>query len=638
MPIDLHNLDQAVRDKLAQTICKEIDASEQAKGQLPMRWKRNEDIYHVVPGTTGVQVIEGLEAIELPLWRLKADRIRGSTVASLTGIEPYVQVISEGGNGQNDDAIERSLMAIAEKAEFKKQLTHSIRVALNTNIGVMRFRPKVKSAGTSNTVEKIEGDWHHPRNMMCYPEHFGSFEDAKTVGHRFWTLLYRLKAKMGTKEYFSEEVTGGDDPKVGDAGSTRHEKTQTTSPNVQDDAYVEQWEVIHECDLGDGIAKYLCTVAKRNQKLLKIQTYPYPLNWYVEVRADDEGGQIWPNDSPAQSMHGISLAFSSIHTHMIHGSLASYAPIIAIMGGNSGATAKKYSIGAILQLDADAKIQSLPVQFNPGALPEEGEKLEQLADGLTGMSRLGTGENLPSGTTATAAAGFLQGQTEAKNQYTEAFSPPVKYSFDLFLMYLRAHFADLKNSFQERIPLDDASKLDAEFGMEVTGQSGNSNPSTLIQKVQLLDQMAQRPTSGFDPVKTEQKIADLLEFPWSTSTLQKDDTTKILNTWRTIQGQGQDPAQILEMGMQSMVDKAKGGDLKEYIQLDKIYPIASPFIQAQIEHMAGLIPDPAHAAGVRSPGEVGLHPDANKPPDAQAVPKPGVGGNRSRTAKTKAKA
>src|SRR5688572_17085217 len=198
-------LSKQERDEIALQICREIDASNDAKGSLPKRWRVNEDIYHVAPGITNLNVIEGMEAYNIPLWRPKADRIKGSLMGALAGVFPHVQILTEGSQSENVEDLERTLMSIAEYGRFTEVLDKNIIDALNTNIGVSRVRPIQKRGGMCILI-----DWVHPVNMMCYPSYFGSFEEAKTIGHRFWKLLYQVQKQMRTKEYFDEQdIVGG---------------------------------------------------------------------------------------------------------------------------------------------------------------------------------------------------------------------------------------------------------------------------------------------------------------------------------------------------------------------------------------------------------------------------------------------
>lgn len=513
----LIELNDEQKKKLAERICREIEASEAAKGTLPLRWERNEKIYHVDPDVTSLHVAEGMAPYNIPLYRQKADRVIGTVHSSITGLYPYVQALDEDMDGNNDEVVERGLQAMAEAGRFESRLKQVLKLAVNTNIGTLRITPAFP-----RSAARIE--WIHPGNMMCYPAEHGSFEEAKTIGHRFYKMRYRIEQEQRKGRYYAAEIFGGDDPNEHYSGRSRTQsKTQTTEPVVPEDGEVELWEVIHECDLmGTGEYKrYLCVVAKSQQALLSCQPYPYRRLWYIDFRVDESDGQVWPPDSLAQVCHGIQLAYSDIHTTLIHGSYMAAFPVV-VSGGTLPVKTKKYGPAALIESPTEVKVQALQTGFNPGALPSEGAVLEAVMDSVTGISRLGVSQNLPASTTATAANGLLQAQQETKDQYTQSIAPSVARVWEFLYELLTRHFDEVRLALGSRFPSDLTYPCVAgkTYRFEVTGKSGSSSPQGLLNKLQFLLQMASNPQSGLDQKEIVEKIVQALEFPFSAQSLK----------------------------------------------------------------------------------------------------------------------
>lgn len=550
----LLKLNEARRDEIARQICAEIEASEGAKGTLPLRWERNEKIYNVDPDVSALHVAEGMQPYNIPLYRQKADRVIGTVHGAITGLYPYVQALDDADDGTNEENVERALQAMADDGDFGPKLKQAMRLAVNTNLGILRVRPDFRRKAT--TI-----DWVHPGNMMCYPAEHGTFAEAKTVGHRFYKMKYRIAQAQKTGGYYPGEIFGGDDPNDHYQGRT-NTRTETTQPVHDGEAQVEVWEVVHEADLaGNGdFRRYLCVVARAQQKLLRCEEYPYSTPWYFDFRLDDAGGQIWPNDSLAQILQGVQMAYSDIHTTLIHGSYMAAFPLVVVSGGTLPVKAKKYGPSTLIESPMDVKVQAIATNFNPGALPHEGEKLEEVADAISGISRMGVGSPLPGDTTATEANGLLQAQQEQKDQYTEAIAPTVGRIWEFLYELLQHHFEAVRRVLGTRFPQELTYPMVAgrQFRFEVTGKSGASSPQALLQKLQFLASLTQNPNSSLDFEQIETRMLQALDLPFSTQGLRKQGPGRQeLEQLLMAVGQGKlDPQQAMQAVMQ---DKQRAG-------------------------------------------------------------------------------
>lgn len=510
---------------IATQICAEIEESEREKERLRERWTRLRAIHDCEESTSQVQLIEGMKTYVLPLSRTKADRIVGAVVDGITGIDPYVQVFDGGNLNANLDDVERDLMTLAQDAGDEEALRQGAEDAFLTNTGVWRVRPLLADRvydlpqvedGTQR-VTRLDWEAIDPMDVCCYPPYFGSFAAAKTVGHRWSELLYRVRQDMRVGRYFDVDLKGGDNPMRG------READDAYAPQRPSDEFVELWEVITELEIEGKTGRYLCVVALSEQKLLSIQPYPYSTPWYVEVRFERERKRIFPNSSVAQRLQGLQLAYSDAFTAMVQASYASIGPITILTGGGLMSKVQQLKPFMMIESPADVKVQSISANPQVGALPQSIEKIEEVADSLSGINRNGTGQQLPASTTATEVDALNQAQNEAKDQYTQVVAGSVERVFGLMLEYYRFHYADFKRAYGDRLVADASVVAALRPTLKVNGRNGAASTSLVLQKLRLLLQMiGSMPNSSYDPEKIVEQIAQTLDLPFSLARLKRD--------------------------------------------------------------------------------------------------------------------
>ena len=552
-------LSQEQRKKLADRLCQEIEASESAKGSLPDRWQLNRALYNNEEGTSTLNVIDGVEPYSLPLYRSKADRLTDHVVKTFTALTPYVQVLVEdldSMNSMNDNRYEMALMCLAEYSGFKRTFKRAFVESMNTNLGVMRLRPVVEDG----VVTGIYSERIKPEHMVGYPTYVSTLEECTTVGHKFLLGKREVQARIDSKVYYDEDYVATSSTEEFEKANVTYTLTSTDNTAVTEEAYdltpVKLYEVITTEKIGGEWKKVLCVVAYDTRVVLSCQEYPYPAHWYIEMRIDDEDDTLWPNNSLAQRVQGLNMAFSDGNSAMFIGSLATAFPMLAVNGSITGNKYKKWTPAMILELPHGVEAKVLGTSFNPGALPLALQKIEEMADAVVGISRLGTGQALPADTREAAINGILQAQSEAKESYADACSSAVKKYFQLLDTYLIAHFDELKQVYGTKIPIDDLSELPEEYKLEVTGQNSGASPQVLMQKLQMLMGMSAQPASVFSPRKVEERIGQAMELPFDVSGLRKDEIDQLLQTIALLDQQGFPGAELAMQGLMVMAQNA----------------------------------------------------------------------------------
>jgi len=550
MPLLQLDLDE--RKKLASRLCYEIEASNTAKGKLPERWARNRAIYAVEEVST-LEVVEGAEPYNIPLYRQKADRVVDHQVEAFAGRAPYVQVISDG----KTEGYERALTFLADQASYKRTLRRMVVELLNTDIGACRVRPIVED----NRLIGIESERIKAEFLVAYPCYFTDFEKCTTIGHKVLQPMRDVLQKIKAGTYYK-------DAKVSRSEATEFEDSSGEHPVTAVDSYVAEkdedsmepvdtYEVITEYKVGGNWKMILCTVAYSDRELLSAQDYPYPIDWYVVGRLDDEDDVIWPSHSLAQRMQGLNNAFSDMLTILSQGSVAAAFPVLITKGLLGKEKVMRWRAGQRLDLPTGAEAEMLGTPFNPAAIPLAMEKVEQIADAVMGVSRLGSGQGLPSDTREKAIEGILNSDAEAKAGYSSSIVPIVKKFFTLIDLYLVENFNEIKAIYQEKLPIDDIESIPLDYEIKVSGENSSASPQETLRKLSFAMELARDPNSGLSYQKTEQKVMDELELPFSPKTLGKDEIDLLLMLISRMNQMGIDGAGI---AIQAILESQQGAN------------------------------------------------------------------------------
>ena len=506
-------------ENLGGAICREIDASEAGKGSLPERWKRVKDLYDLNPAATNLNLVPGMATYPIPLWKPKADRITGTVFKAITGIEPYVQLIPNSEDAAEVDAatrVEKALMSLATsdvgRFGFDRAFHNTLKKAVNTGVAILYVHPLDDG---SIQFEPID-----PVNFVAYPHELGDIKRMKTVGHRFWKMQSEITALFEAGKYLTDDVGGGDATTERSSQDSGFAMTAETGSHQKEDKIIECYQVVRRCDLGEGERDYIICVAKSCQKVLKVQELGYKKGrLYFDVRFDDEYDSFWPASSPGNEMQSLQLAFSDLINTLIQGGYSQAFPILAIIGATLNAKMKRYGPGTVWELPANASIQTVNNRFDGSFLVALLPILEKLADAVSRISQLGTSQNMPAGTTATAAAGFLQAQEEGKDQYTTFVAPAVGQIWEFLLEILQVHYQKIMEKHGSTLGLESIEDLTRSYRFLPTGKSSTSSPQVLIQKLQMVMQLAMSPGTKLDYTAIENQILQALDLPFSTQGL-----------------------------------------------------------------------------------------------------------------------
>jgi hypothetical protein len=512
------SVNEDARKKVASEIFRAVKASDDAKGELPKRWQRCEDMYHLVQGTCRMTVVNEQSAYEMPLLRPKVQRVVASMMDSLCKLYPFVQAITPGqvaetGEGA-DDRMEKALHELALSGGVIAAFKKAFLFACLTNLGIVRITPDDRKG--------CDFQWIHPAKIIVYPAEFGTFHEARTVGHRFRRMRSDIEQLQLSGKYMQGPIGQAPSDSPYEDHKHRADKTQQTNTISPDDDPIELVNVIHHTKAVNGKwGLYDCVLDIASQTLLKCEEYPYTQPNYFDFRFEETEGEIYTGDSLANALQGLQLAYSDTYTILIQGKLATAFPATYQIGAQGSLKTSSYGPGQIIQVPEGVKIQQIQSGMDLAGLFEILNGIENLASAVAGISQLGQTQEMKSGTTATAAAGFLQAQQEAKDDYSLAVCPAIERVWGFLLELYRDNPQGINEALGSRIEPLTPDDLAMQYVFEVTGKSGQSDPNTMIQKLMMLQQMAMNPASQLDQEKIEPRIVELLDLPFSTRDVMK---------------------------------------------------------------------------------------------------------------------
>jgi hypothetical protein len=132
------------------------------------------------------------------------------------------------------------------------------------------------------------------------------------------------------------------------------------------------------------------------------------------------------------------------------------------------------------------------------------ENLERIADGIARLSRAGLGQEFSAGTTATEVQGVLAGQQAGMLEYSSNFAIELERMADFGRWLLAENWEAFSNFHGDAIAVTDPTELRARCTIEVNGKTPSNTPQILLQKLQMMMQMAAQ--LGIQPIPPTKQI------------------------------------------------------------------------------------------------------------------------------------
>jgi hypothetical protein len=242
-----------------------------------------------------------------------------------------------------------------------------------------------------------------------------------------------------------------------------------------------------------------------------MEEYRLPKPWYFAPGIRYEPNRFWGSRSVAQKLIQVQTVMNDVVTMMLMGSAASCFPNVVTSGGMQESQMTRMGIGTMLHVKQPVNIQQVGGgTFNAGALGPLMEACERIADSIARISQAGMGQDFTRSTTATAAAGAMQGQARGMSAITELLR---MVDFARYLLAIK--FDAFKAYHQDAVPLDNAADLVAHYSIGVNGSAG-ADPGTVVQKLNFLATTAKGLGVPINTVELFKAILNALDLPVST--------------------------------------------------------------------------------------------------------------------------
>ena len=533
-------------------IQQELDAVMSAQANIRSRWDAIQNLYYVDPVSTNANVIEGMNSYAVSLWRIKADKIVSETSSSLMSLSPVIQMIEDVPDGKNEGDMERAIQALLQRGSFEDAFSVACLHGANTNLGPMRIKPVPTSAVVNGEVtEKVAlaVERFDPRHFFCYPFYVNRITDASLVGHRFYQSVREIKQKFEDGLYTATVEDGGDDPFQYTRTSGQIEIFQNVGASFghDDNDPVECFELIR---MNEDGGRDLIVYAYRDRKILKMEPYIYEVPWYTAVRYCNSEETVYSNDSLGYSVQGYCLQHADLMNAIVGGSLFSCYGAWAVSGVWSSEKVLKVMPGDLVPVPDGANITPLVMPFNPNGLMLAAENIANLVDQTLGISALASSGTVDPNTKATAINVQSNADQRKMAGYLRTVAMAVKDAGEIVLELYRRHYKGFVAQYGPAVALQDPAIRMQPYRLEVTGQSGESNPDVMMNKLTIAAQLAMRPGSSLDPNKIDKMTMQSLHFPLDPESLERDGLSDITQAANELLAQGIDPMQVLQMGMQ----------------------------------------------------------------------------------------
>lgn len=429
---------------------------------------------------------------------------------------------------------------------------------------------------------KICLDVLHPTDFRIYPLSAGCVKKARFVAKKVFLPVAEIKEKLKESGQPSQNVQGGDlmfeDNAARDeswAGTAEdsffaladHELVECYSGLCRDEVFGdEDWHKvlvapkhnlcvetefygaeIETTEYGDNEGE--TTITRKQEKI------GYSRPWFFEQRLQErEQGEFYHSTPFARYALDLQRAYNDTWNLFYAGACMS-----AFGAGFTSARLPqnviRFKPGEIWQVDGPVDIQWVNVGFRADVLPEVIAKLESITDSALRISQLGVSQQLKSGTTATEAAGLMQGQQSGIDEYREMAGYCWLELADWFRELIYVHWDEITSYYGEMFPGKNRENFAKCCVWQLVGKSDEANPKMLIDKYAALKQLA--PEFGWNLKPLGDMILDGMNLGIDTSKIKQEATNG------EIAGSGQLPVMggASGMGMVPAMGQGEAGNL-----------------------------------------------------------------------------
>lgn len=509
-------------EALARRVCQEAQAVENANSSILTRWQRNTRLYNLDPSLVSNPKPKAVPTYAMPIMRQKTNRLVGSVFSSLTSGVSYVQATNDSVELPVKKAIQADLTMMAKEGDFESSLYTTLIHAALTNCGVIRTIPEYRVVDGVEYFQKFTYDVIRADQLICYPNDVYTLEEAKTVGHKFSLPIWVIKQRQSEGIYQDVDVLpttySQDDQNLGPI-----KKTQNTEPVQIDDGDVDLLSVITWSDHEGMAQRYVMTIVKETSAVLRIQPWEYEHINYSNFRLTRSESAVIGDDSFGNLLQGLNMAYNDLMGIAVAGAIITAFPPAAIIGGTLDSQTKEYGAAELLEFpNGGVSFASIPITFNGQVIPMLLEKIEEMADAVSGISRVSSSQSVPGSTKATTVNALTEADRQRMDQYVSIAAEGFLKVFQFMLDVYEVDYTLIRNRYRDMLQVEDGEDLIHDYLLDVSGKSVAGNTDVMLQSMQMVLQLAQNPASGINFQAATEAMLQVMPLPVDWKTLQND--------------------------------------------------------------------------------------------------------------------
>lgn len=487
-----------------------IDASNEARANLEVRWDQNTAYYNNDPAALpALEVAPQVTMLNFPLIQPRIDAITDNIVSAIFNVEPNMSARVRGESERNE-TLENCVQYHWNVGKLSEAVEEVSVISGITNVGIIRqsfqvtardFLPKRVARGEISKTGGIEYaglvyDVIHPKDFVIYPAQSTRIQNATCVGHRYTAMKSDLEQMVESGMLYkplSDFITVAKARKE-ESRSDTFGKTEETVADDELDGHIEMYEVYikHQFE-GQPQKTYKVIFAYDSEDVLRCDPWNFSYTGYFDFRwKAKQYGNFWPSTSVAQDLQGMQWQYSNISNMLVVGGWFSALPTILHNGMFEGTQALQ--AGTAIGLNG-AEASPLNTNFQPGPLFPMLQQIESIADGISGMTKAGIAQT-QSARTATQQMSEDAGQANRIGGYIRRYGDALADMASAAQELLYAHFELWYPMHMDNVTVEDKDVLLLNAQWQLTNQNPGQSPMQKIQNLQMLMQLAMTDQEG----------------------------------------------------------------------------------------------------------------------------------------------
>lgn len=510
-----------VRKALAEEICRQIDDYESDMSGTYAVWRKVRDVYDCNFDADGpphsLDFGDDVTAYHIAVLQTSVDALVSNTAGGISFSNPYFAVSGTAMDDNRREAVEQTLNYALKAAGIARKCRASCLNAAMFSRGPLRISYESISKDDIDSVEDVTNPYQggeyegfvideiDPVNFIVYPSSCQSVIDAVLVGDKFIETLGDVWSKQKAGVYYDDVdiLEGSDDGSSTDIHA--HDAKDMFQGNIRVwDNDRRAWK------------RYWVVVEISGKNLLKIEEYKLARPLYFAPYIRYQPGRFWPSRSIGARLLDVQTIMNDAATLALVGT-ASEAFQSAIGSGGMNEQQTKIGIGTLTETKYPLNLQFTSNRFNPGGVTAVMDLARQNADEITRISRAGYGAGLKKNTTATEAAGVLQGQAEGLSEYRDNFADEMVRMVYLMCQILATNFEQFKAFHKDAILMEDGTGSDllANWTISANGQDANTSPQTTFGKIELMMRTAKALGIQLNTTELFKAVVNTIDLPFS---------------------------------------------------------------------------------------------------------------------------